>query len=450
MKRIMCILLSLLMVTGMLFAGGQKEEPKEEMVEEEKVVEEAEPAGPSLVTSISAPLEIEFWHAMSSKLGETVVMLTDEFNATVGKEKGITVTAVFQGGYGDLKQKTTAAIKAGTTPVIAQAYPDWVAEYMQADIVVPLDDYIYDPEVGIKDFDDIFPGYREENSQYGSGGTFYSLPFNKSTEVLFYNKTFFDANGYSVPETWDELVELSKTIYETTGKPGFGYDALDNYMITMIRQFGGKYTDSMGNIYFTEGDAAVKAIELYQENFDKGYWRVAGEDRYLSGPFNNGDIYMYIGSTAGAAYVGSDMFVWDSAPIPYITSSRKAVIQQGTNIFLMNQDKTDEEVYAGFEFAKFLVSKGANFTWATNTGYLPIRKSVADSPEYKEFLSTTVDTTKLSGPAQGSYYFFDPGFYKSNFTSYDVRRGIRGALEDALLNKTDAATALQTAYDKLQ
>ncbi|MBN2051057.1 MAG: extracellular solute-binding protein, partial [Spirochaetales bacterium] len=222
MKRTWLFVLIALLTAGMLFAGGAKEEPEE--------VKEAEAAVPSVVTTLSGPVSIEFWHAMSSKLGETVVVLTDKFNSTVGKEMGITVTPVFQGNYNEMKQKTTAAIKAGTAPAIAQAYPDWVAEYMQAEVIVPLNDYIFHPEVGIKDFEDIFPGYLEENRQYTTEGIYYSLPFNKSTEVLFYNKTFFEQNGYSVPKTWNELVALAKKIYETTGKPGFGYDSLDNYM----------------------------------------------------------------------------------------------------------------------------------------------------------------------------------------------------------------------------
>ena len=103
-----------------------------------------------------------------------------------------------------------------------------------------------------------------------------------------------------------------------TGKPAFGYDSLSNYFITLTRQFGGKYTDSQANVFFDQGNAAVKALELYKRNYDAGYWRVAGEDRYLSGPFNNEDVFMFIGSTAGSSYVGSDLFEWDSVPMPVL------------------------------------------------------------------------------------------------------------------------------------
>ncbi len=434
MKRTWVSIAILLLCGAALFAAGGKEAAAPE---------------PEIVTTISAPVTIEFWHGMSSKLGETLVKLCDQFNATVGKEKGITVVPVFQGSYNDLKQKTTAAIKAGTAPAVAQGYCDYVAEFMQADVVVPLNPYINHPTVGIKDLSDIFPGYLEENSSYDTEGTFYSLPFNKSTEVLFYNRTFFEKYGLTVPTTWDELTEVSRKATAILGKPAFGYDSLANYMITMIRQFGGRYTDGQGNLYFNQGDAAVKAIQLYQKNMAEGIWRIAGEDRYMSGPFVNGDVVMFIGSTAGASYIKTDQFIWDSAPIPVVKGGKKAVIQQGTNVFIMNQGKTPEEVYASFEFVKFLISKEANFIWATSTGYLPIRKSVVDSPEYQAWLKTTTDTTKKTGPAQGGYYFYDPGFYTPNYASNDVRLAMQKAIEDALLNGTDARAAIDAAYAKL-
>lgn len=433
MKKLLITLVILAAAVGGAFATGDAPETE----------------ATDLVTSIGSPVSIEFWHGMSGPLGEVTDQIVADFNASVGADLGITVTSVYQGRYGDLKQKTSAAIKAGNAPVVAQGYADYVSEFMQADVVVPLDAYISDSEVGIEDFTDIFEGYRDENSQY-PGGMFFSLPFNKSTEVFYYNADVFDQYGLSAPTTWEELEEVSQVLFEATGKPAFGYDSLSNYMITMIRQFGGEYTNSMGDILFGESDAVVKAIEMYKRNYDAGYWRIAGEDRYHSGPFNNGDVYMFIGSTAGSSFVGSDLFEWKSAPIPQLESGTGAVIQQGTNVMVMNQNKTPEEVYAGYEFVKYLTSNEANLYWATNTGYLPIRQSVVDSRAYQAFLVSTDDSTKLTGPAQSDYYFYDPGFFTPDRTSYDVRLQIGLILEDALLNGTPAEEAVQTGLASLQ
>lgn len=173
-KKVKKLLASFAVLFGLSSMVACSQDQKEEGKKEES----------NIVKTIENPVEIEFWHAMSGPNETAVNHLVEEFNATVGKEKGITVKPVYQGSYPDLKSKITAAIRAKSAPAIAQAYPDWVAEYLQSGAVVELDDYIFDKEVGIENFDDIAKAYRDENSQY-EGGKFYSLPFNKSTEVLY-------------------------------------------------------------------------------------------------------------------------------------------------------------------------------------------------------------------------------------------------------------------------
>ena len=134
------LLASCAVLFGLSSMVACSQEPKQEEKKEES----------NIVTTIENPVEIEFWHAMSGPNETAVNHLVDEFNATVGKEKGITVKPVYQGAYNDLKSKITAAIKAKSAPAISQAYPDWVAEYLQSGAVVELDDYIFDKEVGIE------------------------------------------------------------------------------------------------------------------------------------------------------------------------------------------------------------------------------------------------------------------------------------------------------------
>lgn len=408
-----------------------------------------------LVVSIDEPVTIEFWHAMSGPYGEVVNQLVQDFNSTVGSEKGITVEGVYQGAYNDLKSKVTASIKAQTVPAISQAYPDWVAEYLQSGSVVALDDYINHEEVGIKDFEDISEAYREENSQY-EGGKFYSLPFNKSTEVLYYNKTFFEENNLEVPTTWEEMENVSKQITEITGKPAFGFDSAENAFLTLVRQFGGEYTNTNGEVLFGESDAAVNMLEMIKRNTDAGYWRLAGEDKYMSGPFTSGLVQMYIGSTSGASHIVNGIaesdkpFEWSATPIPQQSEETKAVIQQGTNVVIMQQENiSDQEVYAAYEFAKFLGSYEANLYWTMNTGYLPIRQSVVDSEEYQNYISESGDMTKLAGPAQADYYFYDLVFTNDDFTSYNVRTAAGVAVENVVLNGMEPAQAVEEALRSL-
>ena len=247
-----------------------------------------------MVTSIQEPVEIEFWHGMSGALGETMTELVADFNEGIGSEKGIKVKSTYQGNYEDLKAKTMAAIKAGNNPAVIQGTVNNIMEFIGSGIVQPLDDYIFNQEIGMNDFEDIYEGYRLENSSYCEDQRYYALPFSKSTDLLFYNRTFFDEHGLTVPTTWDELTEVSKKIYELTGKTAFSIDNPANYLITYLMQAGAEYTNSKGDLLFNN-EAAIEALTMLQDNVNAGYWRLAGEDSFSSGPFLAENVYLYIG-----------------------------------------------------------------------------------------------------------------------------------------------------------
>lgn len=396
-----------------------------------------------VVESIETTVEVDFWHSMSGNAESALKNLVDSFNKGVGSEKGIIINPIYQGSYDSLKSKTTAAIKAGEVPGIAQAYCTFISEYLQANVVEPLNDYIFDKEIGIQDFEDIYEAYRKENSQYTDEQIYYSLPFNKSTEVLFYNKTFFEEYDLTVPITWDDMEVLSKQIYELTGNAALGIDSTANYFITMVKQYGGDYTSSNGAILFGENDAALKALELFDRNVESEYWRLAGDDKYISTPFVDGTLPMYIGSSNGASYVYNDLFEWDSAPIPQISDETKTVIEQGTNVVIFNQNKTPEEIYAAYEFAKYLCSYEGNLQWVQETGYLPVRQSVVESAEYKTYVEISGDTTKLTGPQQASAYYYDAAFFTDAYNANHVRTEVGVAVEQVVFSDIEPKIALE-------
>ena len=182
-----------------------------------------------VVTSISEPVEIEFWHNLTGAFSDSMAEIVENFNSTIGAEKGIHVNATYQGSYDDLKAKITASIKANNSPNVVQGTVNNIMELAQSGFIQELDPYIYHDEIGIKDYEDVYQGYRDEMSSYFETGETLSLPFAKSTDLLFYNKTFFEENNLTPLKTWEETVEVSKKIYELTGKPGLSIDNLPNY-----------------------------------------------------------------------------------------------------------------------------------------------------------------------------------------------------------------------------
>ena len=115
------------------------------------------------------------------------------------------------------------------------------------------------------------------------------------------------------------------------------------------------------------------------DGIEGGYFRIAGTDNYLSGPFANEQLAMYIGSNAGESYVAEGAegkFEYAAAPYPADSS-----IQQGTDIYMF-ESATPEQRTAAFEYLKFLTNTESQIDWALGTGYMPIRESSLNDERY--------------------------------------------------------------------
>ena len=199
---------------------------------------------------------VTYYHANGAALTTVLEAIRDEF---VKLYPNVTVDLVSQGDYTTLRDTITGAVAAGTTPTAAQTYPDHVAVYLHAGALAHLDPYINDPRYGISEDElaQYLPGFLGEGTIYDQAGTRYALPFNKSTEILYYNTEIFAKYGWSAPETWDQVVEISKAWQKTDeykaayeaydGKvAGMSYDSEANLFITLTQQWGGEYTKLTG------------------------------------------------------------------------------------------------------------------------------------------------------------------------------------------------------------
>ena len=315
--------------------------------------------------------EIVFWHAMGGGQGEALEKLVKQFEE---ENPNIKVNLQNQGNYGDLNQILVATMQSPQDlPTITQAYPDWMLQFESADLVTELTDMVKGDN-GIEDYEDILPGVREEIEE---DGKIMGLPFNKSTEVFWYNKTLFDELGLEVPTTYEELEEVSKKIKEEKDIPGVGFDSLPNYYATYMHNNGVEMDQDLD----VASDKSVEAVDYYQRGIKEGYFRIAGTDQYMSGPFANEQVGAYIGSNAGEVYVKDGVegkFEYAAAPYPAESS-----VQQGTNIYMF-ENASEDQKKAAFEFLKFLVSKESQIQFALDTGYMPARTSAVEDSKYKD------------------------------------------------------------------
>lgn len=338
-------------------------------------------------TKITKKTTVVFWHGMSGSQEKTLKSLTKDFEK---KNPKITIKLENQGKYTDLQAKINSTLQSpNNLPTITQAYPGWLINAANAKQLADMTPYINNTKIGwgsAKKSDirqELLDGAKIKGTQYG-------IPFNKSVEMLTYNKDLLDKYGVKVPTTMAELKSAAQTIYKKSkGKVvGAGFDSLSNYYVLGMKDEGENFTK---NLNFTSSKSK-KVINYYADGVKAGYFKTAGSAGYLSGDFSNEKIAMFVGTSAGEGFVKmgvGNKFEYGVAPRP-----SKYNMQQGTDIYMFSHGSADQKA-AAFMYIKYLLGKDQQLKWASQTGYIPVTNSVINSSAYKD-LSTTKVPAQLS------------------------------------------------------
>ena len=432
MKKLLCAVLLLSAILANVFMLSSCGGGRTNFAQEFEVPEEGYDGSEVTIT---------FYHTMNQDLRKLVDDAIVKFQKMY---PNIKVEHAQVGNYDDVRDQIKNEITAGKQPNIAYCYPDHVALYNSAKAVVPLDSLINSnvtvthddgttEVLGLTaeqkaDFVEIF---YQEGKVYGDDLT-YTLPLAKSTEVLYYNKTFFQANGISVPTTWDEMEAVCQQIKAIDPKSiPLGYDSEANWFITMCEQYGSGYTSlDKDNHFIFDNETNQSFVKRFRE------WHQAGlvttqeiYGSYTSGLFikatNGVRSYMSIGSTGGAKNQvpgdSDEHFDVGIAPIPQINPEEPKAISQGPSLCIF-KDNNPQEVIASWLFVKYLTTNvmfQANFS--SIQGYMPVIKSVQEFEPYKEFIDSALDgndsITALAvkvGIEMTDYYYVSPAFRGSS------------------------------------
>ena len=429
-----------------------------------------------IVAYDGSDVEISFYHTMGANLRAVLDKYIPKFNALYPK---ITIKHTMVGDYDSARDQIATEVTGGNTPSIAYCYPDHVALYNKAKVVLQLDHYIESEKtvtradgttdiMGLTDAQkaDFVPAYYNEGRVYGDG-FMYTLPFSKSTEVLYYNKTYFDKNGYTVPTTWDEMETLCATIKSKEGKnvTPLGYDSESNWFITMTEQLNTPYTTANGSDHFLFNTPENRAfVEKFTGWYQKGY--VTTEE--ISGGYTSSlftetaadkmKCYMCIGSSAGASYqcpeLGSDgkyPFEVGVAMIPQANPADPAVIQQGPSVCLFKKSNPQEQA-AAWLFAKYLTtSVEFQAQFSMTNGYTPVIKSAENNSVYADFLNKADGNAYLQATcvkqtiAQMNAYYISPAFEGSSAARDEVGMLMQTCFTKA--PKDGAAAFIESAFN---
>lgn len=437
MKKFLAIIMLLALTMTMLFSCGPK--PTPDLDTDKKVGNFEVPEGGYDGSEVT----ITFYHTMGSNLTDVLENYIAEFNKLY---PNIHIVHTKIGGYDDVRDQISTEITTGAQPNIAYCYPDHVALYNLAGSVITLDSLINSTvEVtradGTKEtlgltkdqIADFIEGYYNEGKQFGDG-LMYTMPLSKSTEVLYYNATFFAEHNLTPPTTWEEMEELCKKIKEIDPKSiPLGYDSEANWFITMCEQYGSPYTSATGDHFLFDNETNREFVKKFREWYQKGYLttqKIYGA--YTSGLFtstNEVKSYMSIGSSAGATHQrptanadGSYPFDVGIATIPQVSETNKKVISQGPSLCIFKKaNQNPQEVVASWLFVKYLtttVEFQAEFSMAS--GYVPVIKSVSENETYKEFIDGANGGTNIAALSakvcleQEEAYYTSPAFNGSS------------------------------------
>ena len=311
--------------------------------------------------------------------------------------------------YGAIHRDVMKNISTDTTPNVCITYPDFVATYLDGqNVIVSLDELMDDPKYGLGGSEIKYDSVKKEEvvskflEEGKIGSKHYILPFVRSSEALYINKTYVEKLGYTIPDivTWDFVWEVCYKIMEedhpSTMIP-FIYKSTDNMMIQVTKQKGYGYTTENADVeIFNDG---VKSFlkELSKYASDK-LFDTFSQVGYPGNFFNCGECVFAIDSTAGATWIGTKAPLIDIPedqlvefetvvrPVPQYDINNPQMISQGPSVCIFN--KTDpDEVLASWIFAQFLLNTETQMAYARTEGYVPVTTLARNNASYQEYLN---------------------------------------------------------------
>ena len=329
----------------------------------------------------------------------------------------VKVNIRFYTDYNVIYNDVITNISTQTTPNVCISYPDHIATYMTGEnVVVPLNALMDDAKYGLGGsevkFDsvkkeEIVPGFLEECS---FGGTYYALPFMRSTEACYINKTYVEKLGFTVPDelTWDFIWEVCEKavekdvhgVYAVNGQNvmlPFIYKSTDNMLITVLKQLGAGYSDSDGNIEIFNPQT-VSVLEDLAGHVEKETFSTFKISGYPGNFLNAGQCIFAVDSTAGATWMGSDAPLMDIhstkvvefetvvRTVPQYDPENPKMISQGPSVCLFNKNDP-QEVLASWLFMQYLICDETQIAYSRTEGYVPVTLRAQNTDEYKEYLN---------------------------------------------------------------
>ncbi len=397
--------------------------------------------------------EIHFWHAMTGQLNDAVDALATKFNE---RQHDYEVKPLYKGTYPETLAAAMAAYRTKTSPHIVQVFDVGTQTMLLSGAIMPVFQMMREQGMVIDWSDFIQPVL----SYYSKAGRLYSMPFNSSTPILYYNKDAFQKAGLSPdrpPTTWREVGEFSRRIISAgSAKCGFstGWPSWilfenmaawhDLPFATNLNGFGGVDTQLLVNGEF-QRMLVERLLSWQAENIYSYGGRMADPDP----KFISGECAMYLQSSAligGGAR--SIRFKWGTGQLPHWGSPYKkgTSIPGGATLWVM-QGLLPTDYRGIAQFFKFLAEPDQQASWHQTTGYVTITNaSLKYLGQTDHFLRNPDQWTAFAQLTSGHNTSNTQGIRLGNFAA--VRDAIEDELESILSRKKSVQQGLDDAVAK--
>ena len=364
----------------------------------------------------SRQYEITFWAKNDPNLTQADLYrkAIEDFQAIY---PNITVNLRLYTDYGKIYNDVITNIATGTTPNVCITYPDHIATYLTGDnCVVPLDELFTHEKYGLGGSEVRFdaPTQAEIVPQFlaecAFGGSHYAVPYMRSTEACYVNKTFVEKLGFTLPEklTWDFVWEVSEAAtakdeegtYLVNGQKvmiPFLYKSTDNMMIQMLRQLNAGYSTAEGDILIFN-DSTREILKTVASHVKNGAFSTFKISSYPANFLNAGQCIFALDSTAGSTWMGSEAPLIDIAEdklvqfetavmtIPQFDPEHPQMISQGPSMCVFNKEDP-QEVLASWLFTQYMLTDGVQIAYASTEGYVPVTSKAQQSDAYQSYLA---------------------------------------------------------------
>jgi multiple sugar transport system substrate-binding protein len=360
--------------------------------------------------------EISFWAKNDTNMTQVEIYkkAISDFEALY---PNIRVNLKLYTDYGKIYNDVITNISTDTTPNVCITYPDHIATYLTGeDTVLVLDELFADEKYGLggselrfdsPEFDELIPKFIQECE---FNGHYYAVPYMRSTEACYVNKTYVEKLGYTLPETlsWDFIWEVSEKAMEQDENGNylvngqktlipFIYKSTDNMMIQAMYQQNAGYSTPHGEIKLFNDNAKSFLLEIAKHSSSRSFntFKKAG---YPANFLNAGQCIFAIDSTAGATWMGSRAPLVDIAEeklvefetavmtVPQFDPENPQMISQGPSMCVFNKSDA-QEVLASWLFCQFMLTNEVQISYSSTEGYVPVTSKAQQSAEYLDYLS---------------------------------------------------------------